>query len=95
MLRKKLLTLTLVIIMAVPIIAVAGHHYGGYGCMGKIQGMTDLDTDGNGRLTLDEFTAPAMEKWQSGFDMIDTDKNGEINADEYDEFLRVHGMGKK
>jgi hypothetical protein len=85
-----LLTLSMVLIL--PLIAAAGYHHGGYGCMGKIQSMDSLDTDGEPGLSFDEFTAPARENWESGFNMIDTDGDGTINNDEYDAFLGVHGM---
>ena len=43
-------------------------------------------------LTFEEFTAPNVEKWRSGFDMIDTNGDGEVGVDEWDAFTEVHGM---
>ena len=75
-----------------PSLTIAGHHYGGHGCMTKNWDMTALDTDNDGVLTFDEFTAPNLKKWRSGFDMIDTNSDGEIGVDEWNEFKEAHGM---
>lgn len=93
--NKKLLLASMVFVFALPLVAFAGHHYGGYGCMGKTQNMTDLETDGTDGLSFEEFTAPAQEKWRSGFNMIDTNDDGTIDADEYGEYLEVHGWTNK
>ena len=92
MIKKFVIILLMVSAMTIPTITLAGYQHGGYGCMGQNWNMTDLDTDGNGRLTFDEFTAPSMEKWQSGFDMIDTDGSKDISDEEWKAFLDVHGV---
>lgn len=86
MFSKKFIILLLVSTMAIPTITLAGYHNGGGDYMGQSWNMTDLDTDGNGRLTFDEFTSPSMEKWQSGFDMIDTDGSDDISVEEWKVF---------
>ena len=78
--------------LALPSLTLAGHHYGGHGDMNMVWDMTVLDTDRDGVLTFDEFIAPNVEKWRSGFGMIDTNADGEVGVDEWDAFLAVHGM---
>ena len=91
----KNIGLTLVLAIAaltLPFIAFAGHHYGGHGNMNMVWDMTALDKDSDGVLTFEEFIAPNVEKWRSGFGMIDTNGDGEVGVDEWDAFLDVHGM---
>ena len=78
--------------LALPSLTIAGHHYGGHGCMSKNWDMTALDTDNDGVLTFEEFSAPNMKKWRSGFNMIDTNGDGEVGAEEWGEFSEAHGM---
>lgn len=78
--------------LTLPLIAFAGHHYGGHGNMNRVWDMTALDKDSDGVLTFDEFISPNVEKWRSGFDMIDTNGDGEIGVDEWNAFTEVHGM---
>lgn len=89
---KMLLLPLMMLVLAVTAPALAGHRYGAHGYMDQSWNMTELDTDGNGRLSVEEFTAPAVEKWKSGFDMIDTDGSGDITEDEWKAFLDVHGF---
>ena len=76
--------------------AFAAHHYHGYHGCGHGQGtswdLSDRDTDSDGSLTFEEFSASQQEMLRSGFDMIDTDKDGKISGDEWNTFLKVHGM---
>lgn len=81
-----------ILTMTLPSLTLAGHHYGGHGSMNMVRDMTALDTDNDGRLTFEEFIAPNMEKWRSGFDMIDTNGDGDVGIDEWDTFLEVHSM---
>jgi Ca2+-binding EF-hand superfamily protein len=57
--------------------------------------MTEKDTDSDGTLSFEEFSAPQMEMLRAGFDMIDTNKDGKISADEWNTFLKVHGVSPK
>ena len=89
----KMTAVTLMIFaLTLPSLTLAGHHYGGHGDMNMVWDMTVLDTDRDGVLTFDEFIAPNVEKWRSGFGMIDTSGDGEVGVDEWDAFLGVHGM---
>ena len=49
--------------------------------------MSAIDSDGNGTITFDEFSAPTVDRLKSGFDMLDTDNNGKIDQKEWDEYL--------
>ena len=48
--------------LTLPLIAFAGHHYGGHGNMNMVWDMTALDKDSDGVLTFDEFISPNVEK---------------------------------
>ena len=85
---------TLLMIAAAPVFA--GHHYHGCGYgAGMSWNMSDRDTNDDGVLSFDEFSAPQQEMMRSGFDMIDSDKDGSINGDEWSTFLKVHGVSPK
>ena len=71
---------------------IAGHNYHGYGM--KMNEMSDIDSNADGTITFDEFSAPTVEKLKSGFDMLDTNNDEKISSEEWDEFLRVHGIEK-
>jgi hypothetical protein len=78
--------------LALPSLALAGNYHGtkAHG-MGNWD-MTVLDTNKDGVLTFEEYSAPNVEKWRSGFKMIDTSGDGRISAEEWRAFLDVHGM---
>ena len=73
--------------------AIAGHNYHGYGM--KMSEMSEIDSNNDGEITFDEFSAPTIEKLKSGFEMLDTNSDEVISKEEWDEFLRVHGFEKK
>lgn len=89
---KTIIAATAIFALILPSLSIAGHHYGGHGCMTKNWDMTALDTDNDGVLTFDEFSAPNVKKWRSGFEMIDTNGDTEVSVDEWDAFLGMHGM---
>lgn len=89
---KTIIAATAIFALTLPSLSIAGHHYGGHGCMTKNWDMTALDTDNDGVLTFDEFSAPNVKKWRSGFEMIDTNGDAEVSVDEWDAFLGMHGM---
>ena len=78
--------------LTLPSLALAGNYHGykGHG-MGNWD-MTVLDTNKDGVLTFEEYSAPNVEKWRSGFKMIDTSGDGKISDEEWRAFLDVHGM---
>jgi len=90
--KNRVATAMVILALTLPSLTLAGHHYGGHGDMSMVWDMTTLDTDSNGMLTFEEFTAPNVEKWRSGFDMIDTNGDGEVGVDEWGAFTEVHSM---
>ena len=97
---KHILILASLLALALPAVTLAGHHYGGGNCGGpcgmtRNWNMTEMDTDGNGELNFDEFTAPNLKRWRYNFDMIDADKNGSISSDEWKALLEAHGVKKE
>ncbi len=73
-------------------VSMAGHHYHGY-TMGMSK-MTELDSDQNGKITFEEFSAPQMDVLGSAFKMLDTNKDEVIDGDEWNEYLKVHGFSE-
>jgi len=73
--------------------SIAGHNYHGYSM--KMSEMSEIDSNNDGKITFDEFSAPTTEKLKSGFEMLDTNSDEVISKEEWDEFLRVHGFEKK
>ena len=73
--------------------SIAGNNYHGYGM--KMSEMSAIDSNNDGEITFDEFSAPTMEKLEGGFKMLDSNNDDVISQEEWDEFLRVHGFEKK
>jgi Ca2+-binding EF-hand superfamily protein len=71
--------------------SIAGHHYHGCSHMGE---MSAMDSNQDGLITFDEFSAPHMEKYKRVFEMLDKDDDEVINEDEMNEFMKVHGYDK-
>lgn len=89
---KLLLTSIFAIMMVAGLasVSMAGHHYHGYNM--QMSEMSAIDSDGDGTITFDEFSAPTVDRLKSGFNMLDTDNNGKIDQKEWDEYLKVHGF---
>ena len=73
--------------------SIAGHNYHGYNM--KMSEMSEIDSNNDGEITFDEFSATSTEKLKSGFEMLDTNSDEVISKKEWDEFLRDHGFEKK
>ena len=73
--------------------SIAGHNYHSYGM--KMSEMSEIDSNEDGVVTFEEFSAPTVDKLKSGFKMLDTNGDERISSEEYDEFLRVHGFEKR
>ena len=73
--------------------AIAGHNYHGYGM--KMSETSEIDSNNDGEITFDEFSAPTTEKLKNGFEILDTNSDEVISKEEWVEFLRVHGFEKK
>ena len=90
--KLNIILIIALIMVAVPL-AFASHHYHGYGHgKGMSWDMSDRDSNSDGALSFEEFSAPQMDMMRAGFNMIDTDKDGKISADEWNTFLKVHGV---
>jgi Ca2+-binding EF-hand superfamily protein len=61
----------------------------------KMSEMSEIDSNNDGEITFDEFSAPTTEKLKGSFKMLDTNNDDVISQEEWDEFLRVHGFEKK
>ena len=73
-------------------VAIAGTYHHGHGCMMPSWVMSEMDADGDGFLTFDEYTDAYKQSLRGGFDMIDENNDGEIGADEWQKFLEIHGI---
>lgn len=90
--NKLILISALAFAIAIPAFVVAGHYHDGHGYAMKSWNMNDLDADGNGLLSFEEFVALNMERWRSAFDMIDENGNGELDMAEWKALQDVHGV---
>ncbi len=54
----------------------------------------DMDTDGNGKVTFEEFKAhfPDAPDQEAAFNAIDLDGKGDLDHDEWHEFKAAHGL---
>ena len=68
--------------------SIAGHHY--HGC-GGMRDMTDMDSNEDGEITLEEFSARQMKMQKNAFEMLDTNTDGVIDSTEWEKFLEMHG----
>ena len=89
---KHFLTILAIFALAFPAFTIAGHYHGHSGHMKGNWDMTALDTNEDGMLSFEEFSAPNVKKWRSGFEMIDTSGDGNISNEEWRAFLEVHGV---
>ena len=90
---RKLLSFLLFAIVMIAGLAsgsMAGHSYHGYGM--QMSEMSEMDSNEDGMITFDEFSAPTVDRLKSGFDILDSDNDGKINKNEWDEYLKVHGF---
>lgn len=93
--KKFLLISALSLAIAIPAFVFAGNYHGGHGYAMKSWNMDDLDTDGNGVLSFDEFVAPNMDKWRSGFNMVDENGDGDIDGAEWKALQEMHGVSSE
>ena len=81
----------LVLISGFVTTSIASHHYHSCSYMGDTSAM---DSNQDGLITFDEFSAPHMEKYKHVFELLDKDNDEVINEDEMNEFMKVHGYDK-
>ncbi len=102
--KKVVFYLSLAAVLAVSANGFAGSHGKmkgmGHGGGMDMAGMAkfnvpvqDLDTDGDGAVSWDEFSQKYEGTDKQVFEVIDTDKNGKLSQPEWDKFTSAHGMG--
>jgi len=93
--KKFFLVTAIALLMMVPVFVIAGHYngyHGGHGYGLKSWNMEDLDTDNDGVVNFDEFKAPSVKMWQSGFDSVDDNRDGVIDNNEWKALQEMHGV---
>ena len=68
----------------------AGHH--GHS-MFKAN-LNEMDSNEDGVVSFDEYDAFHSEQLRWSFDAIDLDNDGAISENEWNQFLKMHGVGK-
>ncbi len=58
-------------------------------------GLSRLDTDADGAVTWEEFSAALPNMKRAAFDTIDADKNGSVSPEEWRAFAADHGRHRK
>jgi hypothetical protein len=96
--KKNFLISAIALLLMVPVFVIAGNYHGHYGYHGghgyglKSWNMEDLDADGDGFVDFEEFKAPSVKMWQSGFDRVDENRDGLIDEYEWNEIKELHGV---
>ena len=70
--------------------ANAGHH--GHSMFKA--GINDMDANGDGVVSFEEYANYHNEKLRWSFNALDSDNDGAISKSEWDQFLKMHGAGK-
>ncbi|MGD9350041.1 MAG: hypothetical protein PVF71_10315, partial [Desulfobacterales bacterium] len=70
-------------------IANAGHH--GHSMFSG--GLNEMDSNNDGAVSFDEYSAYHTERLRWGFNALDTNSDGLISSDEWETFLKMHGAG--
>ena len=89
------MTTMAVAVMIVGFVSLSFAGYGYHGYNMKMSEMSEVDSNNDGEITFEEFSAPTTEKLKSGFKMLDSNNDEAISKDEWDEFLKVHGFNQK
>ena len=73
-------------------ISFAGYHYDGHGCMMSTWDMTEMDSNQDSILSLEEYRDSYKESLSKSFNMIDTNQDGMVDESEWTKILEVHGV---
>jgi hypothetical protein len=74
--------------------AVINAHAGHHGYMMFSSDIRDMDTNNDGVVSFEEYSALHSEMLRWGFNAIDSDNDGSISANEWETFLKMHGVVK-
>lgn len=73
-------------------VSLAGHNY--HGCTEMhMSNLSEMDTDSDGFISLDEFSERPMQKYRGWFKALDTNDDGSLSQEEWEAFRREHGHG--
>ena len=56
--------------------------------------ISQMDTNNDGMVSFEEYSAFHTEQMRWSFNALDIDNDGSISADEWETFLKMHGVGK-
>ena len=94
--KTLLIIPTLAIFLAIALFlgAVINAQAGYHGSTMFSPDISDMDTNNDGMVSFEEYSALHSEKLRWGFNALDTDNDGSISASEWEIFLKMHGVGK-
>jgi hypothetical protein len=78
--------------MALFLGAVINAHAGYHGSMVFSSDIIDMDTNNDGVMSFEKYSALHSEKLRWEFNALDNDNDGTISANEWKTFLKMHGF---
>jgi hypothetical protein len=84
--------ITLLSALLIASISFAGYQYNGHGCMMSTWDMTEMDSNQDKMLSLEEYSDSYQESLSKSFNMIDSNQDGMIDENEWNKILEVHGV---